>query len=95
MARLKVDELVHTYQLSRRNIIQCMQYTAIYLFETHFLVLQVKLVKNVLTAYLTTTPITGIRSGMKAMTAPRQEARPRRKLPRQKYIFPFSKHKEV
>ena len=34
-------------------------------------------------------------SGMKAMTAPRQEARPRRKLPRQKYIFPFSKHKEV
>ena len=32
---------------------------------------------------------------MKAMTAPRQEARPRRKLPRQKYIFPFSKHKEV
>ena len=34
-------------------------------------------------------------SGMKAMTAPRQQARPRRKLPRQKYIFPFSKHKEV
>ena len=31
----------------------------------------------------------GRRSGMKAMTAPR------RKLPRQKYIFPFSKHKEV
>ena len=27
-------------------------------------------------------------SGMKAML-------PRRKLPRQKYIFPFSKHKEV
>ena len=34
-------------------------------------------------------------SGMKAMTAPRQLARPRRKLLRQKYIFPFPKHKEV
>ena len=40
-------------------------------------------------------PVRKFRSGMKAMTAPRQEARPRRKLPRQKYIFPFSKHKEV
>ena len=46
-------------------------------------------------AFLFGSDIIRFRSGMKAMTAPRHEARSRQILPRQKYIFPFSEHKEV